>query len=217
MRTALGAALLVIVAAQPAAAQTRTPVQRTAQRPAPAPAVRKTSDPTASPMVLARAGQFFASGSSYKNIYGDGPVFGGEVRVPIGPGGKRFVLFADGSYRTRKGELSYTKESTTATVTAFEGGLLYRLARGRISPYLGAGAGYHTLKETSEPLGTANKGGVGFLGTGGVTVAATRHLMVDLRVKYSGARLQPSPRTPDVTFKVDVGGITAGIGLGIAF
>jgi hypothetical protein len=29
--------------------------------------------------------------------------------------------------------------------------------------------------------------------------------------------VQPSASSPDVTFKVDVGGMTAGIGLGIAF
>ena len=73
-------------------------------------------------MLLAQAGQFFASDSTYKDIYGDGPVFGGEVRVPIGPGGRRLIVFADGSYRTRKGELSYTNESTTVAVTVFEGG-----------------------------------------------------------------------------------------------
>ena len=56
-----------------------------------------------------------------------------------------------------------------------------------------------------------------FVGAGGFTWAATRHLMIDARVKYSSAKVQPSPRSPDVTFKVDVGGITAGLGIGIAF
>jgi opacity protein-like surface antigen len=98
-----------------------------------------------------------------------------------------------------------------------EGGVLYRLARGRMSPYVGGGVGYHALTEKSDALGTASGGGVGFLGTGGLAIAITPHVVLDIRAKYSSAKVQPSPRSPDVTFKVDAGGFTGGIGVGVIF
>ena len=166
--------------------------------------------------LLGRVGYFVGS-SEFSDIYGNGPVFGGEFRVPLAPWNRRLVVFFEGAYRTRTGETSFTKESTTASIVTVEGGVLYRLARGRMSPYVGGGVGYHTLTEKSDALGTSNGGGVGFLGTGGLTIAITPHVVLDIRAKYSSAKVEPSPRSPDVTFKVEAGGLTGGIGFGVIF
>ena len=214
MRITLGAVLLILVAAQTAAAQNAP----AAQPPADAPVfTSKPADPTGAPMLLATAGQFIASDSTFKDVYGNGPVFGGELRIPIGPGGRRLAVFVDGSYRTRTGSLTYTGESTKASVVAGEGGLLFRLRQGTLAPYLGVGGGYYSLSEESGALGSASKGGAGFVAVGGFTWAVSTHFVIDGRVKYSSAKLQPAAQSPDVTFKVDVGGITAGGGIGIAF
>ena len=166
--------------------------------------------------LLGRVGYFVGS-SEFSDIYGDGVIFGGEFRMPLAPWNRRLVVFFEGAYRTRTGETSFTKESTTASIVTVEGGVLYRLARGRMSPYVGGGVGYHTLTEKSDALGTANGGGVGFLGTGGLTIAITPHVVLDIRAKYSSAKVEPSPRSPDVTFKVEAGGLTGGIGFGVIF
>jgi opacity protein-like surface antigen len=163
-------------------------------------------------MLLLRAGSFIASDSAFKQVYGSGLVFGGELRF----GGKRLdgprmVVWLEGNTRKRNGKITFTGEATSATVTAFEAGLLYRIKKAKLSPYLGAGLGYYMFKENNALFGEAKKNSVGFCGIGGVTMALRTRIVADVRIKYSTASMTPA----DV--KVNVGGITIGVGLGVKF
>lgn len=158
-------------------------------------------------MFLGRFGYFLASDSAFKDIYGNGVVFGGELRI----GGKRIAGWLEGNYRARTGEFSFTGEETKVNVMAIEGGALYRIMPGDISPYVGAGIGYYMFNENNEPIGEAKQSKIGFCGAAGVSVIVAKLLVLDCRLKYSTCSMKPAD------FDINVGGLTMGIGLGVRF
>jgi opacity protein-like surface antigen len=211
---------LVLLSAQVAAAQTTVPqpaappAQPGTVQPAPAKSMAGLSS-----AILVRAGYFSASEATYKDIYGSGITYGGELRIALPPWDRRIVLFVEGEYRTASGELTFTKEATDVTVTAGEAGLLFRLSKSRVSPYIGGGAAFYNYEEKSEALGTATGSKVGFVGVGGLAIALTRSLACDLKVKYSSVTITPenSGAQNVSVYDFDAGGLTAGIGIGIRF
>lgn len=158
-------------------------------------------------MFLGRFGYFLASDSEFKAIYGNGMVFGGELRL----GGQRIAGWLEGNYRSRTGKFSYTKEETKVNVLAIEGGVLYKIMSGKIMPYVGAGFGYYMYKETILPTGEAKKNNIGFCFVGGASMRVLKILALDCRIKYSICSMQPAD------FKIDIGGLTFGFGLGMGF
>ncbi len=183
-----------------------------AQQPSVKPsAPRKPS--TMSATVLAHAGYFLASEQASKDIYGNGLVYGGELRLASQRVlARRLAIWAEGTYRTRRGALSFTREATTMSVTGLEAGALYQPAtNGRLLPYFGGGAGYYAFDEKNEPIGEARQGKIGYCAVCGVAVTAWKALVVDVRIKYSVAKMQPAD------FPIDVGGLTASIGFGARF
>ncbi len=158
-------------------------------------------------MFLGRLGYFQASDSAYKDIYGNGLVFGGELRL----GKKRIAGWFEGSYRTRTGKFSFTGEETKVTVTGIEAGALYRILPGGISPYAGAGIGYYMFNERNDPIGTAKKSSVGFCGIAGVSVIMIRRLVLDCRLKYLSCSMKPAD------FKINIGGLSLDLGIGMRF
>jgi opacity protein-like surface antigen len=158
-------------------------------------------------MFLGRFGYFLASDSAFKDIYGNGVVFGGELRI----GGKRIAGWLEGNYRARTGKFSFTGEETTVKVTAIEGGALYRIMPGNISPYVGAGIGYYMFNENNVPIGEAKQSKIGFCGAAGVSVFVAKLLVLDCRLKYSTCSMKPAD------YEINIGGLTMGIGLGVRF
>ena len=158
-------------------------------------------------MAVVRFGYFLASDSAFKPIYGNGPVFGGELRL----GGRQITGWLEGNYRARTGASSIMKEETKVNVLAIEGGALYKIMSGKIMPYVGAGLGYYMYAETSEAFGEAKKSNIGFCVLGGASMRVLKGLVLDGRIKYSTSSMQPAD------FKVNVGGLTFGLGLGLGF
>jgi len=158
-------------------------------------------------MFLGRIGFFSASDSAYSDIYGNGVVFGGELRV----GGEKLAGWLEGSYRARTGQLSYTKEETKVSILAVEGGALYRIMTGTISPYAGAGLGFYVFDENNVAIGEAKQSKVGFCGLAGVSMIVSGNFVLDARVKFSTCAIKPAD------FDINVGGITLGIGAGFRF
>ena len=196
----------------PALPEEMQPVERTAA-PKPAPAalpdqvVGESGGKNTFSMVLLRAGYFLASDAAYKDVYENGLVFGGEVRV----GGQSLAGWVEGNYRSATGKTTYTEEETKMSVLAFEGGALYRFEAGMISPYFGAGLGMYMFKESNEPMGEAKQSKLGFCGLGGVAVGLGSSFILDARLKYSTCSMKPAD------FDINVGGLTLGIGLGMKF
>ncbi len=158
-------------------------------------------------MFLGRFGYFLASDSAFKDIYGNGAVYSGELRL----GGRRIVGWLEGSYRERVGKFSFTGEKTKVKVTGIEVGALYRIIPGNISPYAGAGVGYYMFSEKNDPIGTAKQSKIGFCGAAGVSMFIGRSFVLDVRAKFSACAMKPAD------FNINVGGITLGLGAGFRF
>ncbi len=202
--------------AAPAAAPTTPAAAPKPQAVRPAPVRRVAAPPRdfsdSGAMIMLRGGQFIASDSGFKDIYGTGQVFGAEFRyAPRRPGGPKIVGWLEGTMRQRTGKLSVTLEETKVTVNAVEGGAIYRINPGKITPYVGAGVGYYMFSETNTPLGDAKQNKVGFCALGGVSLTVGSRFVVDARAKFSSVSMKPA----DVDIKV--GGITAGVGFGLLF
>jgi len=198
MRRIIGVGLVLLIVTQALSAQ--QPVV-----PAAKPGPQEERDSFS--MFLGRFGYFLASDSAFKDIYGNGVVFGGELRI----GGKRIAGWLEGNYRARTGEFSFTGEETKVSVMAIEGGALYRIMPGNISPYVGAGIGFYMFNENNEPIGEAKQSKIGFCGAAGVSVIVAKLLVLDCRLKYSTCSMKPAD------FDINVGGLTMGIGLGVRF
>jgi len=158
-------------------------------------------------MFLGRFGYFLASDSAFKDIYGNGAVYGGELRL----GGKKIVGWLEGSYRERVGKFSFTGEKTKVSILAVEGGALYRFMTGLISPYAGAGLGFYIFDENNVAIGEAKQSKVGFCGLAGISMIVSGNFVLDARVKFSTCAMKPAD------FDINVGGITLGIGAGFRF
>lgn len=158
-------------------------------------------------MFVGRFGFFLASDSAFKPIYGNGVVFGGELRL----GGRRITGWLEGNYRARTGKFSFTGEETKVKVMAIEGGALYRIMSGNIMPYVGAGIGYYMYTESNAPIGEAKKSNIGFCVLGGASIKIIKRLALDCRIKYSTCSMQPAE------YKINIGGLTLGLGIGLGF
>ena len=147
------------------------------------------------------------SEEAFRDIYGGGMMYGGEVSIGVWRG---LDLWIGGSYFSKKGELTFTKEETKLEIYPLGGGLKYRLTTGILDLYVGVGLNYYQYKE-SNPLGDISKGGLGYIGKIGTYVKVTGGLVVDLYVNYSYCKTKPAD------FEINIGGIEAGVGIGYEF
>jgi hypothetical protein len=143
----------------------------------------------------------------FKDVYGSGMTYSGEIGIGIWKGLK---LWIGGSYFTKKGELFFTKEETKVQIFPMGGGLKYLLTEGSANLYSGMGLYYYQFKETN-PIGDVSKGGLGYVGQVGVFVKAIGGLIIDFNLDYSYCRMRPVERS------INIGGFQAGIKLGYEF
>ncbi len=153
-------------------------------------------------------GSYFSpTEKAFQDIYGGGMTFGGEVSIGIW---KKLKFWLGGNYYSGDGELTYTGEGTSLQILPIGGGLKYELSSGTLRFYGGIGVNYYQYKE-SNVLGEAKKSGIGYLGKIGVLIQISKGLMIDVYSEYSYCKMTPAD------FTINIGGITAGIGLGYAF
>lgn len=157
--------------------------------------------------IQGRGAFFMPSETVFKEIYGESPVYGGEISLTIMSGLK---LWVGGHYFNKTGTLTFTEETTTMTLIPVFGGLQYQFLGGRFRPYIGAGAGYILYKEEN-PIGKVEDGGLGFIGLAGVRVMIVGPLFLDLQGSYSMCKVEPAG------IEADLGGIHVGVGLGLQF
>jgi hypothetical protein len=144
---------------------------------------------------------------AFKDIYGSGMSFGGEVNIPVFKG---FHIWIGAEYFTKKGELTFTKETTEIQITPIYGGLKYIFPGRKIMPYLGVGVGYFQYKE-SNPIGTVKEGKIGYVAQAGLLLCLFGSVLVDFQAGYNVCKIKPQE------IEADIGGLKAGIGLGISF
>ena len=147
------------------------------------------------------------SEEAFRDIYGGGMMYGGEVSIGVWRG---LGVWLGGSYYSKTGVLTFTKEETKLEIYPIGGGLKYTLSAGIFDLYAGAGLNYYQYKE-SNPIGDISKGGLGYIGKIGSYVKITGGFLIDLCLSYSYCKIKPAD------FEINIGGIEAGIGIGYEF
>lgn len=151
---------------------------------------------------------FSPSEKAFKDIYGGGTMYGGEVSIDIW---KNLAVWLGGSYFARKGELTFTKEGTKLTITPIGIGIKYSFPIVKmIDIYAGVGANYYSYKEEN-PIGKADKGGLGAVVKTGFQVNVFKGVIIDLFFNYTNCKIRPAD------FKINIGGTEVGAGLGYRF
>lgn len=154
-----------------------------------------------------KGGYFYPSEEAFKDIYGGGFSFGGEISVKVI---QNLSIWAGGSYFTKKGKLTFTQEDTEIKLIPIGSGLKYEFQIGKFAPYLGLGVNYYQYKE-SNPLGEVSKNEIGYIGRTGAYIHVSNHFVIDLFLNYSYCEIQPAD------LKINIGGVEAGIGIGYEF
>jgi len=155
-----------------------------------------------------KAHYFSPSEEAFRDIYGGGIMYGGEVSIGVW---KEVEVWFGVSFFFKKGELAFTKEETEVKIVPFGAGVRYsHPVNEKINIYGGLGINYYSFKEEN-PLGEVSKGGLGPVMRAGGLVRVTKEFIVDVYVDYSYCKMKPAD------FNINVGGIEAGIGLGYRF
>jgi hypothetical protein len=158
--------------------------------------------------VEAKMLSFQPTEEAFKNIYGGGLSYGGEVDISIYKG---LAVWFGAEYFTKTGETTFTREETTIRIFPFYGGLKYIFSGERMMPYLGAAVGYFQFKETS-PIGEVKEGKIGFRAQGGLLLRLTGSWFVDFQVGYDMCKIKPQELD-----EVEIGGLKAGLAVAFTF
>lgn len=160
--------------------------------------------------LLEAKGMYFQPTDQYfKDIYAGGSfTYGGEIGIKIW---KNLEIWAGGHYFKKTGKLTFTQEDTTINIMPIYGGIRYRPSKGKFSWYVGAGVGNFKYKEEN-PIGTVDKGDIGYIGQAGVMFKIIGALFIDIKGNYSYCKVKPAG-----VEELNLGGIQGGIGIGFEF
>ncbi len=158
-------------------------------------------------LVEARVLYFQPTDKDFKDIYGSGMSFGGEVTIKVLNG---LNVWIGAEYFTKKGELTFTKEETEIRIFPIFAGIKYILPSPKFKPYAGIGVGYFQYKE-SNPIGTVEESKIGFVTQTGLLIPIFGPALLDLQVGYNICKIKPQE------LEANIGGFKAGLGLAISF
>lgn len=159
-------------------------------------------------MVELKGSYFHPSERAFRDIYGGGLMYGGEVSIRAW---KRFYVWLGASSFSKKGELTFTKEETKLRITPIGGGIKYLYPlKEKIDIYGGLGINRYSYEEENF-LGKASKSGWGAVLRAGGLIKVKKGFIIDVFINYSYCRMKPAD------YRINIGGIEAGIGLGYKF
>lgn len=150
---------------------------------------------------------FYPSDSAFRDIYGGGMVLGVETSTELS---KNFEMWVEGSYFSKKGELSLTREVTKLKLIPVGGGIRYKLPIRGFHLYGGLGINYYYFRETNR-IGDVISGELGGTAKIGSLVQMKGGWILDIYLNYSYCKIKPAD------FKINIGGIEAGIGIGYRY
>jgi len=142
-----------------------------------------------------------------KDVYKSGMMLGAEFNVGVWD----FVEFwlAQKFFRKKIVE-GASGEEKRAELIPLEVGLKFRLNKGDINPYFGAGVGYYLYKETT-PTREIYEKEIGFIGQAGLFIKFMDYLVFDIYAHYSYCRIKTE------IDKFNVGGLHIGVGFGFEY
>jgi opacity protein-like surface antigen len=157
--------------------------------------------------IIVHAGYFVPTAKSLSDVFGSAPIYSIELRVHVTPD---ITLWGEVASLSKDGTTADTLASTKVTLVPIEGGALYRFLGGALSPYAGIGIGtvMYTRDISLQPAVSAS----GFALTPVAGVAyQSEGIVLDGKIKYRLCQITTG------SGKVDVGGITIAVGVGITF
>jgi hypothetical protein len=157
--------------------------------------------------VQARGGYFAPSDAGFKDVYGGGPQYGGQITRRVAG---RWDGWIEARRQARSGELTFTHEPTSMSLLRILAGARYRFSDGRLVPYADAGLGLYRFSE-SNVIGDVSKGGLGALARVGALLKLGRRVHLSFDVGYSHCQMKPAES------EVKLSGIEAGGGIALAF
>lgn len=155
-----------------------------------------------------KAGYFSPSEEIFKDIYGGGITYGGEIGLSVW---RNLVLWIGGEYFSKKGKLTYTGEDTELTLVPVGGGFKYIVEAGGILSFYGGAGVFYCQTEEKNPIDEVSDGGLGYEGMMGSFLRISGKLIIDFFLDYSYCKMKPAD------YEVNNGGIEAGIGIGYEF
>ena len=159
--------------------------------------------------IEARVHYFQPTEQSFRDIYGGGPQFAGEISVGLLDG---LEIWLGGSYFSKKGKSTFTQEEIKIWIVPFGGGLKYWIMIGSFNLYAGLGIQHFQYKETNLlGEGDITEGKIGYVGKLGSIMDLVKGLVLVTSIEYSTCKIEFAD------FKYDVGGLSFGIGLGFEF
>lgn len=156
---------------------------------------------------------FYQSEKLFREIYGNGIKFQWDFGRTIG---KNLEVHLRGSYFSKTGELTFTKEETKVKVIPVGVSLRYIFLKKKINLYTGGGLSWVYLEERN-PIGTAIGKNIGF----DFQVGAFKRFqglknffkgfIIDVFIHYQYCEMEPADTS------VDIGGADIGVALGYEF
>jgi hypothetical protein len=143
----------------------------------------------------------------FKEVYGSAPM---TYNVDLGARvWKSLEIFVHSDYLKADGKTTYTKEDTTLTIIPIEVGIRYLAditgsGRMKVFPYLGAGAGYYSIKE-EHPAETVKENRVGFFAEGGLRFYPMKSFFIDAKLKQVILKSENGTKLGGMTYMGGVG------------
>ena len=164
----------------------------------------------AGPSVTVKAGCFFPTDTVFREVYKSGPVFGGELTVPVAGA---LHLWAGADLFSKTGLLSVSEEKTKVRITPLYVGLRAQFGKKNTRPYIGAAAAYFLFHEEN-PLGTISDTGLGFIARTGLLARLAGAVWLDIFADYRACTVRTDGDDP---LEAKLGGLSAGLGLAYRF
>ena len=150
---------------------------------------------------------FIPSENAFKDIYGNGTEFGGEIKYSFWT---NCGIWLSGSYYEKQGELSFTREKTVVSVVPLAVGLSFQIPGDWIRVYLDGGLGSFNFQEDN-PIGRVTQSRLGYLAKIGASFFPVKGLILDVFIRYSSCLIRP------LEIEANIGGLSFGVGLGYRF
>ena len=143
----------------------------------------------------------------FKDIYGSGMVFGGEIGIKLW---EWVSLWAAADFYNKEGKTTFTEEVTELRIIPVSGGLMFQTMSSVFRPYTAIGVGYFQYSEEN-PIGKVKNGDIGYIVQLGCRIKVAGPLFFDVKGSYSYCKVKPAD------FEIDLGGLKGAIGLGLEF
>lgn len=150
---------------------------------------------------------FLPSEKIFKEIYGNGFIYGGELDYSIF---KNINICLELKYFSAKGVTTFSKDETKVTIMPILLSGRYDFFKKGISPFISIGIGYYVFNERNI-IGSTKDNKIGFFIQSGIKIRVTNKMYLDFHLGYTHCEIRP------VELSCNIGGLNMGIGAAYQF